>query len=121
MMNNLIKSKECISCKKSYRPSSNRQLYCVKCKHKLIKIIRKQYRINFCIKHLYYEKKGIRKIKRNIRWNTRKRNSLINKFCENCKIKKAKIRHHIDYDIPNKILFLCHKCHLSIHRMRWLE
>jgi len=46
----------------------------------------------------------------------RKKIKINNQICENCKLEKAKHRHHIDYNEPLNVVLLCRKCHREIHK-----
>ncbi len=37
-------------------------------------------------------------------------------LCETCKIKKARDKHHEDYNKPLEVIFLCRGCHRRIHQ-----
>lgn len=41
-----------------------------------------------------------------------------NQLCEICKERKAVLRHHPDYSKPLFIRFLCHSCHVRIHKSK---
>lgn len=39
-------------------------------------------------------------------------------FCEICKSETKTIAHHPDYNFPKEAIWVCHKCHLDIHRQQ---
>ncbi len=41
----------------------------------------------------------------------------LNQLCVSCNERKATDRHHEDYNKPLEVVFLCHSCHMSMHKI----
>ena len=116
-MNKPIRTILCFFCEKEIIVNHNRQYYCSDCK----KIIRSQWQNKWRSENkeqrrIYfnsYEKTLERKIKHDIRWNSRKKVIIypgtLCKYCSNPAIE----RHHPDYNKPDEIELLCKLCHIK--------
>lgn len=123
----------CLICGKEIQRKVNNQKYCTSCKNKpeldqkanwkirnkeIVNIKNKEYskinktkinELHRTYKERYKNKNKARMIARYIKIEN-------GYLCDICKINLAKEKHHIDYNNPKDLLFLCKNCHIKIHK-----
>ena len=116
--------RKCVNCRRKFKVFHGSQKFCSEqCYQNKRKVYLKKY-----MKIWERENKEIRKIlkkkwKENNpeklkAWGLARRNIKmeIGQLCEICNIKEAKDKHHVDYNKPLEIMFLCKECHQNLHR-----
>jgi endogenous inhibitor of DNA gyrase (YacG/DUF329 family) len=107
----------CNNCKKRFLETTEVYKNCLICGKELhnIRKQRKYCSIN-CKSKAYYNKHKEQEPKILARRKTNSKIKIPNGLlCQDCGIEKAKIKHHIDYDKPLWVLFLCKPCHKKRH------